>query len=157
MMVDHAWRPRSVDEVLAHNIALARWRRVWHQQFQVGGDEMPPHGPAGRQARDELEQAHVAARMRTLGHRWVQQTVSEVERARRRVTAAELVSLTEVLGTTIAELLDPHDQALAIDRNGDVQVEREDVEALVCGHKRRAVVEWHGAELAGVQFKEADQ
>jgi transcriptional regulator with XRE-family HTH domain len=142
----------SVDEVLAANIRGTRRRRFWDQRLKVDAAEWQPDAVA-----DDLEQAHVAARMRDLGHRWVKQTVSEVERGNRRVTAAELLSLTVVLGATIADLLDPHDNKLALDPAGRVQVDSADLVALVCGHGRRAVAIWSGEEkatLAKVEFRE---
>lgn len=54
-----------------------------------------------------MEQAEVAETMRRFGHRWVKQTVSEVERGRRNVTVDELLSLTLTLATTFQRLLDP--------------------------------------------------
>jgi hypothetical protein len=41
-----------------------------------------------------------------------------------------------------------------------VRRDRRDLEALVCGHRRRARVEWGGeewTELVGVEFKDVDQ
>ena len=98
--------------------------------------------------------------MRDLGHNWVQQTVSEVERGRRRVTATELFSLTLVLGATSGDLFDPIGRQIAADAQARVRLDRRDLEALVCGHRRRASVEWGGeglAELVGVEFKDTDQ
>ena len=98
--------------------------------------------------------------MRDLGHKnWVQQTVSEVERGRRRVTATELFSLTLVLGATIGDLFDPIGWEIAADAQARVRLNSKDLEALVCGHKRRATVEWGGeelTELVSVEFKDAD-
>lgn len=145
----------SVDEVLASNLRTVRRRRFWDRRYLVdGGDEL------SEQAADDLEQEHVAARMRNLGHRWVQQTVSEVERGRRRVTAAELVSLVLAVGASIGDLLDPHGPRLSLDPGGRVQVTSADLGALVCGHTRRATVEWGGEgldELGGVEFREVDK
>ena len=96
----------TAEEVLASNLRLIRRRRFWDRRYTVhdplGGHD-DPAGPA-----DDYEQEQVATRMRDLGHKnWVQQTVSEVERGRRRVTTAELFSLTFVLGATIGDLFDP--------------------------------------------------
>jgi transcriptional regulator with XRE-family HTH domain len=147
--------PRTPDEVLAANLRMVRRRRFWDQRYTLdGGDEL------SEVAAEDLEQEHVAARMRDLGHRWVRQTVSEVERGNRRVTAAELLSLALVLGASIGHLLEPHGSRLALDPGGRVQVDSTDLAALVCGHTRRATVEWGGedlAELVGVQFREADK
>jgi transcriptional regulator with XRE-family HTH domain len=148
----------TADEVLASNLRLVRRRRFWDRQYLVhdplGGHDDPP-GPA-----DDYEQEHVAARMRDLGHNWVQQTVSEVERGRRRVTATELFSLTLVLGATIGDLFDPLGREIAADGQARVHLDRKNLEALVCGHRRRARVEWGGekwTELVSVEFKDADQ
>jgi transcriptional regulator with XRE-family HTH domain len=54
-----------------------------------------------------LEQSDVAERMTFLGHRWTQQTISEVERGRRNVTVDELLGLALILDATTDELLDP--------------------------------------------------
>ena len=58
-----------------------------------------------------LEQADVAERMTALGHPWHRATVSETERSRRNVTVSELMALTLVLHTTVAQLLDPRGPA----------------------------------------------
>jgi transcriptional regulator with XRE-family HTH domain len=54
-----------------------------------------------------LEQANVAEQMRAFGHRWVQQTVSEVEQGRRNITVDELAVLAMVLDVPPVALLDP--------------------------------------------------
>jgi transcriptional regulator with XRE-family HTH domain len=54
-----------------------------------------------------LEQAEVAEQMRTFGHRWVKQTVSEVEHGRRNVDVDELAILALVLDVSPPALLDP--------------------------------------------------
>jgi hypothetical protein len=148
----------TAEEILASNLRRIRRRRFWDRRYMVhdplGGHDDPAH-PA-----DDLEQEHVAARMRDLGHQWVQQTVSEVERGRRRVTVTELVSLTLVLGASIGDMLDPLGRRLVADSQARVQVDGEDLAALVCGHTRRATVEWGGeelAELVGVEFREVDR
>jgi hypothetical protein len=90
----------------------------------------------------------------------MQQTVSEVQRGRRRVTTTELFSLTLVLGATIGDLFDPLGRLIAADAEARVRLDRKDLEALVCGHRRRATVEWGGeglAELVGVEFKDVDE
>jgi transcriptional regulator with XRE-family HTH domain len=45
--------------------------------------------------------------MRSLGHEWSRQTVSDIERNVRNVTVDELLGLALVLGTPVSELLDP--------------------------------------------------
>jgi len=148
----------TVDEVLASNLRAIRRRRYWDRRYTVSG-RSDLDDPALPTPKEDLEQEHVALRMRDLGHNWVQQTVSEVERGRRRVTAAELLSLTIVLGATIGDLLDPRGRAVAVDGQGRVQVDGRDLAALVCGHGRRAAVEWGGwslAELKGVEFEDVE-
>jgi transcriptional regulator with XRE-family HTH domain len=147
----------TADEVLASNLRRVRRRRFWDRRYTVydplGGHDDPAE-PA-----DDLEQEHVAARMRDLGHNWVQQTVSEVERGRRRVTATELVSLTLVLGASIGDLFDPFGREIAADSQARVRRNSKDLEALVCGHRRRAFVEWGGeqwTELVGVEFVDVE-
>jgi transcriptional regulator with XRE-family HTH domain len=54
-----------------------------------------------------LEQQDIAERMTKLGHRWVRQTVSEVERGRRNVTVDELLALAMTLPVPVWVLLDP--------------------------------------------------
>ena len=70
----------TADEVLASNLRRVRRRRFWDRRYMVH-DPLGGHDDPAEPA-DDLEQEHVAARMRDLGHNWVQQTVSEVERAR---------------------------------------------------------------------------
>jgi transcriptional regulator with XRE-family HTH domain len=58
--------------------------------------------------RAELGQDEVAARMRSLGfEEWRFQTVGNVERGKRRLTAEELLGLALALGTTLQYLLEP--------------------------------------------------
>ena len=148
----------TADEILATNLRRIRRRRFWSQRYTV-------HDPLGGHddpavPTDDLEQEHVAARMRDLGHNWAQQTVSEVERGRRRVTATELLSLTLVLGASIGDLLYPVGVEIAADAQARVRLNGKDLEALVCGHRRRATVEWGGmglTDLVGVEFKDVDQ
>jgi len=55
-----------------------------------------------------LHQANIGERMHQAGHStWHQVTVSEIECNRRNVTVPELVSITEILGVTIDQLLNP--------------------------------------------------
>jgi hypothetical protein len=131
-----------VADTLAANLRAIRRQRFWDQQHLVP----VPRGFAGDLARleaEDLEQEHVAKRMR--------------ERGRRNVTVPELLSLSLVLGAVVGDLLDPHGPKLALDTAGRVQVEGADLPALVCGHTRRATVEWRGAELVGVKFRDAER
>ena len=56
----------------------------------------------------QLSQTAVAARMQELGFEdWRQQTVANVEKGRRRVTAEEVLGLVVALETTLPRLLAP--------------------------------------------------
>lgn len=82
--------PTSFGDVLARNIRAARSRR-------------------------DLSQQAVAARMRALGFdAWVHQTVGNVEKGKRRVTADEILGLAWALETTINALLTPIDEDEAV-------------------------------------------
>jgi transcriptional regulator with XRE-family HTH domain len=54
--------------------------------------------------RSQLSQSAVAARMRALGFDWKQQTAAATEKAKRRVTAEELLGLAEALEVSIPVL-----------------------------------------------------
>ncbi len=58
-------------------------------------------------ARLGIKQSQCAARMRALGFDWHQQTVGNVERAARRLTAEEILGLSFVLECTFPDLLAP--------------------------------------------------
>jgi len=74
---------RSPGEVLGANVLAARLIRGWSQD-------------------------HLAERMAVaLGIEWVQSSVSQIEAARRRVSAEELLALALVLDQSVAELVDP--------------------------------------------------
>lgn len=61
---------------------------------------------SGERGRLQLSQTAVAKRMENLGFDdWRQQTVANVEKGKRRLTAEELFGLTEALETTLARLL----------------------------------------------------
>jgi hypothetical protein len=65
-----------------------------------------------------------------------------------------------VLGASIGDLLDPRGAALALDAEGRFQVSEKDLPGLICGHTRRATVEWGGdqlTELVGIEFRDPDQ
>jgi transcriptional regulator with XRE-family HTH domain len=61
------------------------------------------------QAAAQLRQPQIARRMQKLGFRWFTSTVSLAMRAKRRVTAEELIGLSLVLGVTPGRLLRPDD------------------------------------------------
>jgi len=62
---------------------------------------------AAARARNRLQQSDLADRMRTLGFRWVRQTVGEVEKGRRRVDIGELYGIALALDLPIATLVLP--------------------------------------------------
>lgn len=83
--------PTTYADVLARNIRAAR-------------------------SRADLNQELVAARMRNLGHTaWLRQTVANVEKARRRVTAEEVLALAWALQTSISALMMPTDDDIVVD------------------------------------------
>jgi transcriptional regulator with XRE-family HTH domain len=106
-----------------------------------------------------MDQAELARRMYSLSMSWSRVTVSEVERAQRNVTVAELLALTLALETTIEQLLDtrgperkrgPH-MALydkpedPTERRFHIPLPAEAVQALVCTHTPhpiQPVAEW---------------
>jgi transcriptional regulator with XRE-family HTH domain len=58
-------------------------------------------------ARARLKQSEVAARMRALGYSWHPQTVGEIEKGNRRLTAEECMALAYALDTSMGVLLEP--------------------------------------------------
>lgn len=67
-------------------------------------------------SRAGLQQEPLAARMRALGYSaWLRQTVANVEKARRRVTAEEILGLSLALQTTMAALMAPDDDDKTVD------------------------------------------
>lgn len=139
--------------------------------MKTGKETVAENVRAYRQLRG-LEQDGLARRMQKLGLPWRQVTVSEVERNQRSVTAAELPWLVLALETTIEQLLDtrgpermrgPGMVSLPVSEWADLGREirtevdgrevvyqevrqlaifPEDMTALVCTHKARAVAEW---------------
>jgi transcriptional regulator with XRE-family HTH domain len=108
-----------------------------------------------------LEQAQVAERMNYLGQQWTRQTISDIERARRNVSAEELIGFALVLGASIEQLLDPRGperrgtRRLALGRGDHLgTVAPQHVTALICSHKTYAEVEWKGAKLVSIDFAE---
>jgi transcriptional regulator with XRE-family HTH domain len=81
-------------------------------------------------ARLGIDQEPAAERMRTLGYgTWVRQTIGEIEKGRRRVTADEILGLSFVLETTIPRLMAP------VSEDGDVDgFDRDEVVRRVYGH-----------------------
>lgn len=118
--------PTTYGEVLARNIRAAR-------------------------SRSDLSQQDVAARMRALGFdAWLYQTVGNVERGRRRVTAEEVFALSLVLDTTIAALMSADDQDGDIDLPSGLAIGAVSVERLAGrGVNDRAIV-WSGNDVGTV-------
>jgi transcriptional regulator with XRE-family HTH domain len=74
--------PKSVSEIVTRNIKALRVTR-------------------------NMRQRQVASRMKTLGHNWSAQTVSDVERQARGLTVEELVALAAALVVTVPDIIDP--------------------------------------------------
>src|ERR1700733_14437651 len=92
--------PTSFGDVLARNLRAARSRR-------------------------DLSQQAVAARMRALGYdAWLHQTVGNVEKGKRRVTADEILGLAWALDTTVNALLSPieEDEAVSFPSGATIDV-----------------------------------
>lgn len=58
-------------------------------------------------ARLRLKQSDISARMNALGFSWHAQTVGQVEKAARRVTAEEVLGLAYALETSVGVLMEP--------------------------------------------------
>jgi transcriptional regulator with XRE-family HTH domain len=83
--------PTTYADVLARNIRAAR-------------------------SRADLSQQTVAARMRALGYEaWLYQTLGNVEKGRRRVTAEEIFGLAYALETSISRLMAPLEDDKVVD------------------------------------------
>lgn len=94
-------------------------------------------------ARARLKQSEVATRMRALGYSWHPQTVGEIEKGNRRLTADETLGLAEALGVSVAALLAPSaDDELIRLPSGD-PLPAAHVGALVYGRNFGAVT-WDG-------------
>jgi 8-oxo-dGTP pyrophosphatase MutT (NUDIX family) len=77
--------------------------------------------------------------MRALGHEaWAHQTVGEVERGKRRLTAEEILGLALALDTTIATLMAPTNQDRSVDLPGG-SIDVESVQALAMGYNTEPV------------------
>jgi len=101
-----------------------------------------------RAARSRLgiNQEALASRLRSLGFSaWLRQTVANVEKSRRRVTAEEILGLALALETTISDLM------RATDQDGDVELPNGEViggvsvERLAGAAVNDRAVNWHGA------------
>jgi hypothetical protein len=65
---------------------------------------------AAERARRRLNQTALAAEMTGLGFGWIRQTVTEVEKGNRRVTAEEVLGLAVVLAVPVDVLIYPRDE-----------------------------------------------
>lgn len=107
--------PTTYADVLAQNIRAARSRR-------------------------DLSQQAVAARMRALGYEaWLYQTVGNVEKGRRRVTAEEIFGLAYALETSIGALMAPVEDDKVVDFPSGAEVEVASVRVSVQGRNDGAV------------------
>ena len=109
----------SYNEVIGRNISAARGRL-------------------------RLSQAAVAARMKTLGFTWSQQTVASIEKTGRRATAEEIHGLAWALETTIATLMSPSDQDDDIELPGGQAVGVVSVQRLAGRGVNDHAVRWAG-------------
>lgn len=95
-------------------------------------------------SRADLQQEPLAARMRALGYSaWVRQTIANVERGKRRLTAEEILGLACALETTIATLMAPVDDDRIVDFPSGASVPVEHVRRLARGVNDGSV-RWEG-------------
>jgi transcriptional regulator with XRE-family HTH domain len=131
-----------------------------------------------------LDQEALARRLNVgLAIPWRRVTVSEVERGERHVTVTELLWLALALETTIEQLLDTRgperlqgpwlvplqkvftdsagltDAAEPVAEPGREAIHPEDLTALVCRHKARAVAEWDDetGTLKALRYEQVEQ
>jgi hypothetical protein len=97
-------------------------------------------------ARAGLNQEAVAARMCALGFsEWRYQTVGQVEKGKRRLTAEEVMALAWVMETSITTLMRPPEELGEVRfRSGDL-IGARSVTHLAAGYNDEAV-KWHGTE-----------
>jgi len=99
-------------------------------------------------SRADLSQQTVAARMKVLGFdAWLYQTVGNVEKGRRRVTAEEIFGLAWALQTTIPALMSASDQDEAIQLPGGQMIGAVSVERLAGRGVNDRSITWHGADV----------
>jgi transcriptional regulator with XRE-family HTH domain len=95
--------------------------------------------------RANLSQDLVAARMKALGYTaWLRQTVTNVEKGRRRVTAEEVLGLAAVLETSVASLMKPTDDDVVVEFPSGAAIAVASVRRSVDGQNDRSV-RWDGA------------
>src|ERR1700678_72410 len=111
--------PTTYSEVLARNIRAAR-------------------------SRTDVSQQILAARMRSLGFSaWLHQTVGNVEKGKRRVTAEEILGLAFALETTVQRLLTPIGEDKWVELPSGMSL---DVSAVVnlIGGTNDGAIQWYG-------------
>lgn len=85
-------------------------------------------------SRADLQQEPLAARMRALGYEaWQRQTVANVERGKRRVTAEEILGLAICLETSIVALMAPVNEDKVVDLPSGEQLSVTAVQMLARG------------------------
>ena len=95
-------------------------------------------------SRAGLQQEPLAARMRALGYSaWLRQTVANVEKGKRRVSAEEIFALAEALDTTIAALMAPQDEDTIVDFPSGAAISVAHVQLSAHGVVDRAI-RWDG-------------
>lgn len=113
--------PTSYSDVLARNLRAAR-------------------------SRLDINQEALAARMRSLGYSaWLRQTVANVEKARRRVTAEEIFGLAYALETSIGALMQATNDDLLVAFPGGGAVAAVSVQRSAAGRNDGAVLWDDGA------------
>ena len=96
----------------------------------------------------QLSQGAAAARMRSLGFQWQQQTLAAVETAKRRATAEEIFGLALALDTTIAALMSASDQDGEVQLPGGIAIGAVSVERLAGRGVNDRSILWDGAAVA---------
>jgi transcriptional regulator with XRE-family HTH domain len=112
--------PTTYADVLARNVRAARSRKG-------------------------LQQDQAAARMHALGYEsWVRQTVANVEKGKRRITAEEIFGLAYALETSMSALMSPTDDDAVVDfPNGEAIAVVSVVRSAAYRMNDRAVI-WDG-------------
>lgn len=95
-------------------------------------------------SRKGLQQEPLAARMRALGYSaWLRQTVANVEKGRRRVTAEEIFGLAIALEVTIPQLTGPSDPDGDVEFPNGMAIHSSSVERLAGRGINDHAVQWH--------------
>jgi transcriptional regulator with XRE-family HTH domain len=115
-----------------------------HNRSVASYETVVAHNVKALRGRADLNQDLVAERMRALGYEaWIRQTVANVEKGRRRLTAGEIHALAWALSTTTAALLNPipDDKIVEFPAGGAISVYS--VQQLTAGLNLGAVA-WRG-------------